>query len=269
MQCETINSVHQIIISIKIFSFFFEIFIFKICLILFELIFFLFRKNFVNSVPTVTQKQYGVQKLHSVHTQPSLSAQASSGRARVAVSWPLRPCRGPSPRPCRRPGGRVVALCHVRTWLCRGLGRDTAPNLKLPSSHDTKFVSRPGPSVNNRGGKIGPTRWASLVRPKLEPDWAIKLLARKKPGQIWLSPVWPGPVWPSPVWPGPARPARIFFALKRPFSPTGPIFWAVWAVKILARKKRANFGPAQPGPALPIATSSKQAPPVTIQSGVS
>ena len=44
-----------------------------------------------------------------------------------------------------------------------------------------------------RGGKIGPTRWASLVRPKLGPGWAIKLLARKKPGQIWPSPVWPGP----------------------------------------------------------------------------
>ena len=53
----------------------------------------------------------------------------------------------------------------------------------------------------NRGGKIGPARWASPVRPKLGPGWAIKFLARKKPGQIW-----PGPVWPSPAWPGPARP---------------------------------------------------------------
>ena len=57
-------------------------------------------------------------------------------------------------------------------------------------------IARPA----SRGGKIGPARWASLVRPKLGPGWAIKLLARKKPGQIW-----PGPLWPSPVWPGPTR----------------------------------------------------------------
>ena len=94
-----------------------------------------------------------------------------------------------------------------------------------------------------RGGKIGPTRWASPVRPKLGPGWAIKLLALKKPGQI----------WPGPVWPGPARPARIFFTLKRLFGPTGPVFRLGWAVKILARKNRANFGPTRfwPGPARP------------------
>ena len=56
--------------------------------------------------------------------------------------------------------------------------------------------------------------------------------------------------------PGMARPARIFFALKRLFGPTGPVFRAGWAVKILAQKNRANFGPAQPSPARPIATSS-------------
>ena len=48
-----------------------------------------------------------------------------------------------------------------------------------------------------RGGKIGPTRWASPVRPELGPGWAIKLLARKKPGQICPSPVWPGPALPA------------------------------------------------------------------------
>ena len=64
----------------------------------------------------------------------------------------------------------------------------------------------------NRGGKIGPTRWASSVRPKLGPGWAIKLLARKKSGQIW-----PGPVWPSPIWPGPATP--IFFCLENTIWP--------------------------------------------------
>ena len=53
----------------------------------------------------------------------------------------------------------------------------------------------------SRGGKIGPARWASSVRPKLGQGRAIKLLARKKSGQIW-----PDPVWPSPVWPGPVRP---------------------------------------------------------------
>ena len=69
------------------------------------------------------------------------------------------------------------------------------------------------------GGKIGPARWASPVRPKLGPGWAIKLLARKKPGQIW-----PGPVWPSPVWPGPARLARIFFCLEKTIWPDRPDF---------------------------------------------
>ena len=95
-----------------------------------------------------------------------------------------------------------------------------------------------------RGGKIGPTRWANPVRPKLRPGWAIKLLARKKPGQIW-----PGPVWPSPVWLGPPE---LFFALKRLFGPTGLVFRVGWTVKILARKNRANFGPAWfwPGPLL-------------------
>ena len=92
-----------------------------------------------------------------------------------------------------------------------------------------------------RGGKIGPTRWASPVRSKLGLGWAIKLLARKKPGQIW-----PGLVWPGSMWLGPARSARFFFALKRLFGPTGPVFRAGWAVKILARKNRANFGPARP-----------------------
>ena len=42
-----------------------------------------------------------------------------------------------------------------------------------------------------RGGKIGLTRWASPIHPELGSGWAIKLLARKKPGQIWLGPVWP------------------------------------------------------------------------------
>ena len=90
-------------------------------------------------------------------------------------------------------------------------------------------------SCLSRGGKIGPTRWASPVRPKLGPGRAIKLLARKKSGQI---------------WPGPARPD--FFSLKRLFGPTGPVFRVGWAVKILARKNQANFGLARfwPGPLL-------------------
>ena len=106
------------------------------------------------------------------------------------------------------------------------------------------LVSVTSPCHLTRGGKIGPARWASPVRPKLGPGWAIKFLARKKPGQIW-----PGPVWPSPVWPGPPE---FFFALKRLFGPIGPVFRAGWAVKILARKNRANFSPARfwPGPLL-------------------
>ena len=38
--------------------------------------------------------------------------------------------------------------------------------------------------MTSSGGKIGPTRWASPVHPELGPGWAIKLFARKKPGQI-------------------------------------------------------------------------------------
>ena len=107
----------------------------------------------------------------------------------------------------------------------------------------------------SRGGKIGLARWASPIHPELGPGWAIKLLARKKLGQIW-----PGPIWPGLVWPDPARPARIFFAFKRLFGPTSPVFRAGWATKILARKNRANFGPtrfwpspllARPNPARP------------------
>ena len=44
---------------------------------------------------------------------------------------------------------------------------------------------------------------------------------------------------------GPTRPTRIFFAFKRLFGPTSPVFRAGWATKILARKNRANFGPAR------------------------
>ena len=99
-----------------------------------------------------------------------------------------------------------------------------------------------------RGGKIGPIRWANPVRPKLGSNWAIKLLARKKLGQIWL-----GSVWPSPVWPGPPRPARIFFTLKRLFGPTGPVLGRaellkLWSEKIGPILTRLGFGPPQPGP---------------------
>ena len=58
-----------------------------------------------------------------------------------------------------------------------------------------------------RGGKIGPAWWASPVCPKLGPGWAIKFLARKKPGQI---------------WPAPARPN--FFCLEMTIWPDRPDF---------------------------------------------
>ena len=108
--------------------------------------------------------------------------------------------------------------------------------------------------VSCRGAKIGPTQWASPVCPKLGPGWAIKLLARKKSSQIW-----PGPIWPGLVWPNPARSARIFFALKRLFGPTSPVFRVGWAVKILARKNRANSDLARfwPSPLLVRPTSAR------------
>ena len=59
---------------------------------------------------------------------------------------------------------------------------------------------------------------------------------------------------PGMAHPGMARPdpPKFFFALKRLFGPIDPIFRAGWAVKILARKNRADFGPARfwPGPLL-------------------
>ena len=96
------------------------------------------------------------------------------------------------------------------------------------------------PSI--RGVKIGPTRWASPVHSELRPGWAIKLLARKKLGQIW-----PCPIWPSLVCPYSARPVRIFFVFKRLFGPASPVFRAGWVAKILVRKIWANFGPKNPG----------------------
>ena len=67
--------------------------------------------------------------------------------------------------------------------------------------------------VISRGGKIDPIRWVSLARPKLGPGWAIKLLSRKKTGQI----------WPGPIWSGPAR-AEFFFCLENTIWPYRPGF---------------------------------------------
>ena len=38
-------------------------------------------------------------------------------------------------------------------------------------------------------GKIGPIRWASPVHLELGPDWVIKLLVKKKSGQILPGPI--------------------------------------------------------------------------------
>ena len=90
----------------------------------------------------------------------------------------------------------------------------------VTQGHDT--VLGAGWAGAGRGGKIGPTRWASPVSPKLGPGWAIKLLARKKSSQIWPGPVWPSPVWPGPARPGPARPN--FFCLEKTIWPDQPGF---------------------------------------------
>ena len=119
-------------------------------------------------------------------------------------------------------------------------------------------------STKVRGGKIGPIRWASSTLPKLGSSWAIKLLARKKSGQIWLD-----PVWPSPIWSGPPE---FFFALKRLFGRTDPIFRAGWTVKILAQKNRTNFDTARFWPGLllarPSPTRPARLPPLTKASEV-
>ena len=122
----------------------------------------------------------------------------------------------------RTTSNRVTQLIEMIKKICEMIDPPSGETRQLWSD-----IVRRG-----RGGKIGPTRWASPVRLKLGPGWAIKLLARKKPGQI----------WPGPVWPGPPE---FFLALKRLFGPTGPVFRAGWAVKILARKNQASFGPAR------------------------
>ena len=95
-------------------------------------------------------------------------------------------------------------------------------------------------NLENRGGKIGPTRWASPVRPEL---------GRAGPLNYWPE---KNRVKFGPAQYGPARPARIFFAFKRLFGQTSPVFRAGWAVKILAQKNRANFDPVRfwPSPLL-------------------
>ena len=40
----------------------------------------------------------------------------------MGTPWP---CHGLAPRSCRRPGGRVMAVCLVQARPCRGLGSDT------------------------------------------------------------------------------------------------------------------------------------------------
>ena len=113
-----------------------------------------------------------------------------------------------------------------------------------------------------RGGKISPVRWASPVRPKLGPGWAIKLLAQKKSGQIWPE--------KNRAKFGPASPIFFFFVLKRLFGPTGSVFRAGWAIKILVRKNRANFGTARflPGPLLAQLNQARPArlPPLLVTS---
>ena len=107
-------------------------------------------------------------------------------------------------------------------------------------------------STSCRGGKIGPTRWASLVRPELGPGWAIKLLARKNrvkfgPAQYGLARPDPSEIFlPSKGYL--ARPARFL-------GRAGQLkFWPKKTGPILARP---GFGPARPA-RLPALASCKQ-----------
>ena len=105
-----------------------------------------------------------------------------------------------------------------------------------------------GSCVVNRGDKIGPTRWASPVHSELGSGWAVKLLARKKPGQI----------WPVPIWPGPARSARIFLPSKGYLARPARFLRRAgllkfWPEKIEPILDRPGFGPTHcwPDPARP------------------
>ena len=97
--------------------------------------------------------------------------------------------------------------------------------------------------TGHRDGKIGQARWASPVCPKLGLGWAIKLLARKKPGQIW-----PSPVWPSPIWPGPARLTRFFFCLEKTIWPDRP--GLAQPARFLGQVGLLKFWPEKTGPIL-------------------
>ena len=107
----------------------------------------------------------------------------------------------------------------------------------------------------NRGGKIGPVRWASPAHPELGLGWAIKLFARKKPGQIW-----PGPIWPSPVWPDPSEyflPSKGYLTRPARFLGRARLL-KFWPEKIGPILSRPGFGPTHywPSPARSIASSN-------------
>ena len=113
--------------------------------------------------------------------------------------------------------------------------------------------------VATRGGKIGPTLWASPVHQELGSGWAIKLLTRKKPCQNF-----PGPIWSDPVWLDPAQPTRIFSPSKGYLARPARFLGRAGLLKFRPKKSgpilaRPCFGPAHcwPGPTRPIASSSR------------
>ena len=101
----------------------------------------------------------------------------------------------------------ILNPSKLRLYLCPVLRAPSIVSLVIAASWRAV-------SLSARGGKIGPTRWASLVHPELGPGWAIKLLARKK--------IEPNLAQPNMARPGMARPGPAphnFFCLQNAIWP--------------------------------------------------
>ena len=97
------------------------------------IILFYFRKNFVNSVQTVTQKQCTESKagwVHQVHSLANLRTQGRPGTSVGAVSWPC------GNRVVDWPPDRIAGQSAVSWPRSRQSSRVSSP----PSGHNTLSV---------------------------------------------------------------------------------------------------------------------------------
>ena len=99
-------------------------------------------------------------------------------------------------------------------------------------------------AVVHRGGKIGPTRWASPVHPELGLGWAIKLLTRKNRAKF--GPTQYGPIQYCPARPGPPEfflPSKGYLHRPARFLERAGLL-KLWHEKSDPILARPDFGPA-------------------------